>query len=106
MSIFDLFRPANINEGVEEYKNTKGAKLLDVRTADEYRGGHISGSINIPVDRIQRIEKTVKNKTTPLFVHCYSGSRSRQAFSHLKRMGYTSVKNIGGISRFRGRLVR
>jgi len=105
MGLFDFFRTADINDGVAEYKKTEGAVLLDVRTAEEYRGGHIDGSINLPLDRIHLAENIVKDKSTPLFVHCYSGSRSGQAVSYLKRMGYTNTTNIGGISSYRGKVV-
>ena len=106
MGLFTLFRTADINAGVTEFTQTDGAVLLDVRTAEEYRDGHIEGSINLPLDRIMTIESTVKNKNTPLFVHCYSGSRSGQAVSYLKRMGYTNATNIGGISSYNGKVVR
>lgn len=95
-----------INEGVAKYKKTEGAVLLDVRTAEEYRGGHIDGSINIPLDRINSIENIFKDKSTPIYVHCLSGGRSGQAVSYLKRIGYTNAANIGGISSYRGKVVR
>lgn len=40
MSFFDLFKQPDVNRGVEEYQSTSGAVLLDVRTPEEYRGGH------------------------------------------------------------------
>ncbi len=106
MRLFDLFHKADINSGIEEYKNTEGAVLIDVRTAEEYRDGHIEGSVNIPLDRISAVENTVKDKNTPLFVHCYSGSRSGQAVEFIKQLGYNNVKNIGGIGSYRGKVVR
>ena len=43
---------------------------------------------------------------TPLYVYCYSGARSGQAAAALRRMGYTNVKNIGGIASWRGAIER
>lgn len=107
MGLLNFFRStADINAGVAEYETTNGAVLLDVRTAEEYRDGHINGSINLPLDRISFIEDAVKNKNTPLYVYCYSGSRSGQAVSYLKRIGYTNATNIGGISSYRGKVMR
>lgn len=106
MGLFGFMRTADINEGVEEYKKTKGAVLIDVRTAEEYREGHIEGSINWPLDRINQVESFIKDKETPLYVHCLSGGRSGQAVSYLKHAGYTNAKNIGGISSYRGKVVR
>ena len=85
MGLFNFFRSTDINAGVAEYKTTDGAVLLDVRTAEEYRDGYIDGSVNVPLDRISSIENTVKDKSTPLYVHCYSGSRSGQAVAYLNR---------------------
>jgi phage shock protein E len=48
--LFNLFSRRDINQGVEEWRNTKGAVLLDVRTQNEYAGCHIDGSVNIPLD--------------------------------------------------------
>ena len=107
MGLFNFFRSiADINTGVAEYETNDGAVLLDVRTAEEYRDGHIDGSVNIPLDRISSVENTVKDKSTPLYVYCLSGGRSGQAVSYLKQMGYTNVKNIGGISSYGGKVVK
>ena len=106
MGLFDFFSNANINAGVAEYETIDGAVLLDVRTVAEYHDGHIDGSVNLPLDRISSIENIVEDKTTPLYVHCYSGSRSGQAVAYLKQMGYTNAKNIGGISNYRGKVVK
>ena len=107
MGLFNFFHStADINTGVAEYETNDGAVLLDVRTAEEYRDGHIDGSVNIPLDRISSVENIVKDKSTPLYVYCLSGGRSGQAVSYLKQMGYTNVKNIGGISSYRGKVVK
>ena len=107
MRLFHFFRnTADMNTGVAEYKTNDGAVLLDVRTEEEYRDGHIEGSVNIPLDRISSVENIVKDKSTPLYVRCLSGGRSGQAVSYLKQIGYTNVKNIGGISSYRGKVVK
>lgn len=106
MRLFNFFRNTDINAGVAEYETNDGAILLDVRTAEEYRDRHIDGSVNVPLDRISSVTNTVKDKNTPLYVHCLSGSRSGQAVSCLKEMGYTNAKNIGGISSYRGKVVK
>ncbi len=106
MGIFDLFKGHDINQGVEECKGTSGAVLLDVRTKEEYREGRIPGSRNIPLDQLTGISSAVKEKATPLYVYCHSGARSGQAVSILKRMGYTNVKNIGGIMTYKGKVER
>ena len=106
MGFLDLLIGADINKGVDEWKDTPGAVLLDVRTPEEYRQGHIPGSVNIPLDSIRRAANKVPSKQTPLFVYCRSGSRSSQAVQALRQMGYARVKNIGGISRYKGKVER
>lgn len=106
MSFFDLFKQPDVNRGVEEYQSTSGAVLLDVRTPQEYREGHIPGSKNVPLQQLDKISSVAKNKEIPLFVYCYSGSRSRQATGMLQQMGYTNVNNIGGIATYSGKVER
>lgn len=71
MGLFDLFarRPA-LSEGLEQYRNTSGAVLLDVRTPEEYRDGHLPGAKNLPLDRLDTIAEP---SGSPLFVYCRSG---------------------------------
>ena len=106
MGFFDFLKGPDINQGVKEYNATDGAVLLDVRTPDEYRQGHIPGSKNVPLQSIDKVTVMINNKATPIFVHCLSGTRSRQAAAILQQMGYTNVKNIGGISAYTGKVER
>ncbi len=102
MGFFDFLKPTDINAGLEQYKQTKGAVLLDVRSEDEYRTGHIPGSINVPVEVINTVGKKIPDLNTPVFSYCLSGMRSSRAVDAMKRMGYTNVQNIGGINNYRG----
>ena len=104
MGIFDFFKHPDINQGVQEYKNAAGAVLLDVRTPQEYREGHIPGSQNVPLQQLGKVEEVTENKDAVLYVYCRSGARSRQAVSLLQAMGYTNVHNIGGIAAYSGKV--
>lgn len=95
----------DINKGVEEWKQTKNAVLLDVRTEEEYDDYHIPGSVNLPLDELDFIDEKVPVRDTAIFVHCLSGARSAQAEKFLAEKGYTRVKNIGGINSYRGQTV-
>lgn len=106
MGFFDFMRGPDINQGVKEYGAAPEAILLDVRTPQEYREGHIPGSKNVPLQTIDKVSAVADNKHIPLFVYCYSGTRSRQAVGALQQMGYTNVKNIGGISAYAGKVER
>ena len=105
MSFMNLFKRPDINKGVEEWRNTTNAVLLDVRTVDEYRQGHIDGSLNIPLQNIHAVKNNIPDLDKPIYVHCLSGARSAQATSVLTSMGYTNVTDIGGINSYRGKVV-
>ena len=104
MGFADFFRQPDIHAGVQEYLRTPGALLLDVRTPAEYRCGHIPGSINVPLQHLNSGEEIIDNEDTPVFLYCQSGARSRQAAAVLKGLGYSSVRNIGGISAWHGKV--
>lgn len=71
--------------------------LIDVRTADEFKSGHVAGSINISVDQLNdKLNKIAKDK--PVIVYCQSGSRSSHAARTLLAAGYTEVYDMGSIS--------
>lgn len=75
---------------------SKGATILDVRTPGEFAGGHVKGSINIPLDNLQQqLKKLPKDK--PVIACCLSGGRSGSAVSILKAAGYEAY-NGGGWS--------
>lgn len=73
----------------------EGAVIIDVRTVREFQGGHIKGSINLPLQSLQGyLGKIPKNKT--VITCCASGMRSASAKSLLKSAGYAEVHNGGG----------
>ena len=107
MGLFDrLFNKVDINTGVEQFRSTEGAYLIDVRSTSEYAAGHIPGSINIPLGNIHYIVEDVPHIEAPLYIYCQSGARSGQATSMIREMGYKSVTNIGGISGYKGEIER
>lgn len=91
--------------GLNAFRETPGALLLDVREEEDYHAGHIPGSTFVSLQAIPTpVLQTVSDKDTPLFVYCYRGNRSRYAVSILKEAGYTNVTNIGGIEFYHGDL--
>jgi rhodanese-related sulfurtransferase len=80
----------------------QGAMIIDVRSPAEYKGGHIKGSVNIPLQSLQsNLSKVPKNTT--IITCCASGMRSGSAKSILKSSGY-AVHNGGGWSSLRSKL--
>lgn len=72
-----------------------GSQIIDVRTNEEFQGGHIKGSINIPLQDLQSNFSKIK-KDKPIITCCASGMRSASAKSILKSNGFTEVYNGGG----------
>ena len=76
----------------------EGYIILDTRTQAEYDEGHIPGAIVIPHDEItDRAEEELPHKNQLLLVYCRSGRRSKLAAEALVELGYTNIKEFGGI---------
>lgn len=80
-----------------------GAQIIDVRTRQEYAGGHVKGSINIPLNELNANLKKI-NKSKPVITCCASGMRSSSARGILKSNGYAEVYNGGGWSSLQSKL--
>ena len=102
MSYFHFSRQPDINAGVTSFHNMKDALLLDFRPPQEYKSGHIPGSVNLALILLDKADEIIENVDTPILVYCQSGNRSRQAVARLAAMGYSDVKNIGGIAAWTG----
>ena len=75
-----------------------GYIILDVREQYEYDEGHIPGAILVPYGEIAgRAEKELPDKDQLILVYCRSGRRSKIAAEELVKLGYTNVKEFGGI---------
>ena len=75
-----------------------GYIIIDARTQEEYDEGHILGAILIPEYEIaDRAEKELPDKKQLILVYCRSGRRSKIAAEELVKLGYTNVKEFGGI---------
>ena len=84
---------------IEELKNkvSQGAILIDVRSNQEYREGHLQGAINIPeFEIVNRIQREVPKKNQSIIVYCQYGGRSRNVSSLMNKLGYTNVYNLYG----------
>jgi rhodanese-related sulfurtransferase len=76
----------------------KGYVILDTRTQEEYDEGHIPGAILIPYDEIlEKAEDVLTEKDQLILVYCRSGRRSKLAAEDLVKLGYTNIKEFGGI---------
>lgn len=89
-SIFGFGPSIDVKQEVDN-----GAVIVDVRTKDEYSGGHIKGSINIPLNELNSGSKKL-SKNKMIITCCASGMRSSAARSLLRKKGFEKVHNGGG----------
>jgi rhodanese-related sulfurtransferase len=85
-------------EAKEIMDTEEGYIILDVRTQEEYDEGHIPGAIQISHEEIEaRAEEVLTDKDQLILVYCRSGRRSKIAAEALAELGYTNIKEFGGI---------
>ncbi|MFN7954965.1 MAG: rhodanese-like domain-containing protein [bacterium] len=87
-------------DGAKAYQLVKaapGSVVVDVRTYDEWRAGHVAGAIHIPVDQIEKRWSEVPKDAPNVVVHCAAGARSSAACEFLaNQKGYTNLHNVAG----------
>ena len=72
-----------------------GAVLVDVRSPQEYREGHLEGAMLIPeYELISKHSKSFKSKDETIILYCSNGLRSKKAQRKLEKLGYTNVYNL------------
>ena len=91
-----------VNITVEEAKQIMDSEedciILDVRTQEEYDQGHIPGAILIPDTEIEaQAQEALPDKDQMILVYCRSGRRSKLAAEILVELGYTNIREFGGI---------
>ena len=81
--------------------------VVDVRSPQEWAGGHIEGALHIPVDDVQKRLSEVPRDGRKLYVICAGGGRSTAAADFLANRGYLNVHNVeGGMNAWRGKVVK
>lgn len=94
-----MIEPLNkitLERAMELSKN--GACLVDVRTREEFKTGHLDGAVNIPYMDIHSIASNfIEDKMKDVIVYCSTGKRSTQSANSLKYLGYKNVYYLGGI---------
>ena len=92
------YEQISAKEAKEIMDTEKEYIIIDARTEEEYAEGHIEGAILIPEYEIaRRAENELPDKDALILVYCRSGRRSKIASEELVKLGYTNVKDFGGI---------
>ena len=91
----------SMEDAMDLMDSEEGYIILDVRRADEFASGHIPGAVNLANEIIGEddaaVEAALPDKDQLILVYCRSGNRSKQASEKLADMGYTQIKEFGGI---------
>lgn len=98
------FQTLTMDEAKIEIEDNPNIIIVDVRTPEEYKKGHIPGAMNIPVETPQLITEKIPDKNETIFVYCLSGGRSQRASELFADMGYGHITDIGGILFWPGNL--
>lgn len=100
LAFFALKRSSFIPVETGRKHLSAGALVIDVRSTDEFRSGHVANAVNVPLGELRkRVPQLVKDRNQVLLLHCLSGGRSAIATYQLKRMGYVNVFNLGSFHR-------
>jgi phage shock protein E len=75
-----------------------GARIIDVRTPEEFSDEAYPGAVNIPLSSLAARLGELGPKDGPIVLYCASGARSAQAARELKKAGFANVVNAGGLS--------
>jgi len=87
----------NKNEVYEILSENDNVVLLDVRSPQEFKEGHMQNAINIPTYEIKKnIEKIIKDKETIIICYCAIGVRSKKAIKMLRKLGYKNLYHLDG----------
>ena len=87
----------NADEFEKKLKTEPAAQVVDVRTPEEYAGGHLKNAVNINIRDNSFDEHVAKlDKNKPVMVYCKAGSRSASAAEKLQAMGFKVIYNLDG----------
>lgn len=96
--------PGKVDGATAKALVASGAKVVDVRTPQEFASGHVPGAINIPYDELPRRAAEIGPPSTPVVLYCRSGRRSGIAFDALKKAGYQKLWDFGPVTAWPGEL--
>ena len=93
-----VYRNITAEEARQIMDTGESCIILDVREQEEYDAGHIPGAILIPYTQIEeKAEEMLPDKDQLILVYCRSGRRSKIAAESLAELGYTNIREFGGI---------
>lgn len=99
-------KPGRIDGATAKSLAAAGAKVVDVRTAEEFASGHVPGAINIPYDEIGKRASEIGPPSTQVVLYCRTGRRSGIAVEALQKAGYEKLYDFQSITAWPGELAK
>jgi rhodanese-related sulfurtransferase len=99
-------KPGRVDGATAKSLAASGAKVVDVRTAEEFVSGHVPGAINIPYDEIARRLSEIGPPSTQVVLYCRTGRRSGIAVEALQKAGYEKLYDLRSVTAWPGELAK
>ena len=99
-------KPGRVDGATGKSLAVAGAKVVDVRTPQEFASGHVPGAINIPFDEIGRRASEIGPASTPVVLYCRTGRRSGIAAEALQKAGFSKLYDFKSVTSWPGELAR
>ena len=100
VAFFIIKRLSFVSEQIARKHLAEGARVIDVRSPEEFLSGHVTNAVNIPLGGLrENIPSRMKDKNQVLLLYCLSGGRSGIAKQRFKGLGYQNVFNLGSYGR-------
>lgn len=101
-------RKMTVNAAINEFRTSENAYLIDCREKSEYRNGHISGSLNCPIDKItaENILRRFPDKTAQFFIVGSYTHKPEIAVKEFKKLGYKNTRSGGYMEEHHGMMTR
>jgi len=94
----EMYEQITVEDAKKIMDSTEGYVVLDVREQEEFDEGHIVGAVLIPYEKIEDMAaEMLPDKDKQILVYCRTGRRSKIAAGALAKLGYTNIKEFGGI---------
>lgn len=99
-------KPGVVSGATAKALAAAGAKVVDVRTPEEFAAGHVPGAINIPYDELPRRAAEIGPPSTTVVLYCRSGRRSGIAVEALKKAGFKDLYDFQSVTAWPGELAK
>jgi rhodanese-related sulfurtransferase len=99
-------KPGVVDGAAAKALVASGAKVVDVRTPQEFASGHVPGAINIPYEEVGKRTAEIGPPSTPVVLYCRSGRRSGIAADTLKKAGYQNLYDMQTVTSWPGALAK